>query len=260
MSVLDGSMIQLQFRWRGSSGKCVFLTYTAQILFDRFFADGHLPCHGFQWQTGRVELQCTPFLMTESWAVGGVIGREDVGEARRNPVSACGNFSNRETYLVGVLAFQRVSAGACPHRRADGRRPVGRREDKHLRTGRPDGGHVAFRGTPVAQFKVEQHDVRAPAGPGEQRAHSRRGGDHPDVARLCRDPARDAVEDDRMIVHGRDVNDTRQAAPSFRQLTSRKPPPVSVTFNATCQPAAAGTSFPTPVRSGVARSGALKIR
>ena len=61
-----------------------------------------------------------------------------------------------------------------------------------------------------------------------------------------------------MIVHGRDVNDTRQAASSFRQLTSRNPPPVSVTFNAACQRAAAGTSFPTPVRSGVARNGALE--
>ena len=184
MSVLDGSMIQLQFRWRGSSGKCVFLTHTAQILFDRFFADGHLPGHGFHWQTGRVELQRTPFLMTESWPVGGVIGSEDVGEARRNPVPACGNLPNRETYLVGVLVFQRVPAGACAHRRPDGGRPVGRREDKHLGTGRADRGHVAFRGTPVTKLKVEQHDVRAPAWPGEQRAHGRRGGDDPDVARL----------------------------------------------------------------------------
>ena len=35
---------------------------------------------------------------------------------------------------------------------------------------------------PVTQVKVEQDDVRVPAGPGEQRAHGRRGGDDPDVA------------------------------------------------------------------------------
>ena len=73
MSVLDGSMIQLQFRWRDSSGNCVFLAHAPQILLDCFLADGHLPCHGFHWQAGRVELQRTPFLITESRPVFGVI-------------------------------------------------------------------------------------------------------------------------------------------------------------------------------------------
>src|SRR6202035_746537 len=78
--------------------------------------------------------------------------------------------------------------------------------------------------------------------------------------RAPREPDRDAVEDDRMIVHGRDVNGIRQAAPSFRQLTSRNPPPVSVTFNEACQRAAAGTSRQNRLRSGADPIGSSKVR
>src|SRR5690349_8519987 len=42
MSVLDCSMIQLQFSWRGPSGNYIFLTHSSQILFDSFLADCHL--------------------------------------------------------------------------------------------------------------------------------------------------------------------------------------------------------------------------
>jgi hypothetical protein len=57
MSVLDCSMIQLQFSWRGPSGNHIFLTHPAQVLFDGFLTDCHLLRDGFHWQTGCVELQ-----------------------------------------------------------------------------------------------------------------------------------------------------------------------------------------------------------
>jgi hypothetical protein len=105
MSVLDGTMIQLQFGWCGSPGVCVFVADASQILLGCFLTDAHLPGHGFQWETGSAELQSTPCLMTESWPVGGVIGSEDVGEAGRIPVPACGNLLDRRPYLVGGLVF-----------------------------------------------------------------------------------------------------------------------------------------------------------
>ena len=101
MSVLDGSIVQLQFRRRGTSGVRVFFAYAPQVLLDGLFADGHLPGHGFHRQTRRVELQRTPFLVAESRPVGGVIGSEDVG-----PVPARGNLPDRRTYLAGLLVLQ----------------------------------------------------------------------------------------------------------------------------------------------------------
>src|SRR6185437_13966445 len=125
MSVLDCSMIQLQFSWRGPSGNYVFLAHPAQILFDGFLADCHLLRHGFHWQTGCVQLQRTPFLMTERWPADGVIGGEDVGETGGNPVPACGDLLDRRTYLVSLLAFQRVAPRSGLDRRANGGPPRG---------------------------------------------------------------------------------------------------------------------------------------
>ena len=86
MSVLDGSIVQLQFRRYGAPGMRIFLVYAPEVLLDGLLADGHLPGHGFHRRAGRVELERTPFLVAESRPVGGVIGSEDAG-----PVPARGN-------------------------------------------------------------------------------------------------------------------------------------------------------------------------
>ena len=91
MSVLDGSIVQLQFRRYGAPGMLIFLVYAPEVLLDGLLADGHLPGHGFHRRAGRVALQRTPFLVAESRPVGGVIGSEDVGEDV-GPVPARGNF------------------------------------------------------------------------------------------------------------------------------------------------------------------------
>src|SRR2546429_9998365 len=76
--VLDGSMIQVQFRRRSAACARVFLADPPQVLLHGLVADGHLARDGLHRHSGRVELESALFLMTESWPVGGVIGGEDV--------------------------------------------------------------------------------------------------------------------------------------------------------------------------------------
>jgi hypothetical protein len=97
MPVLDGSMIQVQFRRRSAPGARIFLADPPQVLLDGLVTDGHLARDGFHRHSGRVELESALFLMTESWPVGGVIGGEDVGKARGNPVCARRDLFDRRT-------------------------------------------------------------------------------------------------------------------------------------------------------------------
>ena len=129
MSVLDGSMIQLQFGWRVPSGHRIFFAYASQILLNGFFTDGHQFGDRFHRHTGCIELQRAPFLLTERWPIDIVIGGQDVSEARGNPVPACGNLPDRQAYLAGLLILERVTACPGVHRRPDGERLFGRREN-----------------------------------------------------------------------------------------------------------------------------------
>ena len=81
MPVLDGSMIQVQFRRRSAACARVFLADPPQVLLDGLVTDGHLARDGFHRHPGRVELESALFLMAESRPVGGLIGGEDVGQA-----------------------------------------------------------------------------------------------------------------------------------------------------------------------------------
>src|SRR5438034_10011485 len=85
MPVLDGSMIQLQFRRRSAPGARVFFPDPPQVLLDGLVTDGHLARDGFHWHSGRVELESALFLMAESCLVDGFIGGEDVAAAGGNP-------------------------------------------------------------------------------------------------------------------------------------------------------------------------------
>ena len=95
-------------------------------------------------------------------------------------------------------------------RTAGGRSEAARDEDRG--PGRADRGNVAVNGRAIAKVEIEQDDVRVPARPGEQSVHGRRHGDDPDAAFRGRDPAGHGVENDGMVIHGRDVDDTGHAA------------------------------------------------
>src|SRR5215475_13495141 len=86
MSVLDGSMVQVQFGKCRTVGVCVLKSHPLYILFGGFFAYVQAPGDGLHWHAGGVELQGAPFLPAERGPVRRIVGREDVGEPPRHPV------------------------------------------------------------------------------------------------------------------------------------------------------------------------------
>src|ERR1022692_1594315 len=53
--VLNGSIVQVQFRGRRAAGACVLFTNAAHILFGRLLADGHPPGDGLHGHASGVK-------------------------------------------------------------------------------------------------------------------------------------------------------------------------------------------------------------
>src|ERR1039458_1367668 len=82
-------------------------------------------------------------------------------------------------------------------------------------------GYVALNGRPVAKVEIEEDYVCAASGAGQEGVYGRSGVDDPDAALACHDPAGDAVQDDGVVIHGRDINNVGHAAPPSRRRSSR---------------------------------------
>src|SRR5262249_40761770 len=157
-----------------------------------------------------------------------------------------------------LLVFEDVTARPRAHRVPHRGRPVRGGQHEDSGAGGADRGHVLLGGGPVTQIQVEQDHVGAAPRPGEQGTHGRRGGDDADAAARHGDPAGDAVQDDRMVIHDRPAPPAPGGPPRHPPSPPTPSPPRHAAAPCTAPPSPAN-SRPRPAASSAA-GGRSKVR
>ena len=114
MPVLDGSMVQVEFGGRRPARVCVFLPDSSHVLLGRLFADAQAPGHRLDGHARRIQPQRARFLDTQRWPVRRVVGGEDAGQARRNPVRSGRHRPDGRPQLGSLLVLEDVAARPSP--------------------------------------------------------------------------------------------------------------------------------------------------